>query len=247
MDGVMTEGYGQPFGEPLGAGNARAMSTRVVRIADIAIPEIRRDNPPLETTGVFRWEDAFVITLHLRDRPNHQFWEDGPRALVCGFWASESCLHDLKRAPSAVLDKPCHTMFLYLPRGRRDAIADEANVPRICDLNQPGTAANDAKTFSFGSLLPALTYPDQAIRLFVDHVLLAAGVDNAQTHGGMRPVSRLVLGGRAPPAGATSEGDRRQSRWRAGQGAGAGMPVIKRPVFASVSPFLGNGGAQQAI
>jgi hypothetical protein len=138
-------------------------------------------------------------------------------------------------------------MFLYLPRGRRDAIADEANVPRICDLNQPGTAANDAKTFSFGSLLPALTYPDQAIRLFVDHVLLAAGVDNAQTHGGMRPVSRLVLGGRAPPAGATSEGDRRQSRWRAGQGAGAGMPVIKRPVFASVSPFLGNGGAQQAI
>jgi AraC family transcriptional regulator len=200
MDGVMTEGYGQRFGERLRVENARAMVARVLRNADMAVTEIRCDNPPLELTGAFQREDAFVITLHLRDRPNHEYWEEGRRALVCDFRAGDICLHDLKRNPSALLDKPYHTLFFYLPRVALDAIADEANVRRIRDLSyRPGAAVNDATISSLGSLLlPALRYPDQANRLFVDHVLLAAGVHIAQTYGGMRPVSRLVRGGLAP-------------------------------------------------
>jgi AraC-like DNA-binding protein len=200
MDGVMTEGYGQRFGERLRVENAPAMVTRVLRNADMAVTEIRCDNPPLEMTGAFQREDAFVITLHLCDRPNHEYWEDGRRALVCDFRAGESCLHDLKRDPSALLDKPYHTLFFYLPRGALDAIADEANVPRIRDLRyKPGAAVNDATISSLGNLLlPALRYPDQANRLFVDHVLLAVGVHIAQTYGGMRPMSQPTRGGLAP-------------------------------------------------
>jgi AraC-like DNA-binding protein len=151
-------------------------------------------------SGAFQREDAFVITLHLRDRPNHEYWEDGRRALVCDFRAGESCFHDLKRDPSALLDKPYHTLFFYLPRVALDAIADEANAPRIRDLScKPGAAVNDATISNLGSLLlPALSHPDQANRLFVDYVLLAVGAHIAQTYGGMRPVSRLVRGGLAP-------------------------------------------------
>jgi AraC-like DNA-binding protein len=47
-------------------------------------------------------------------------------------------------------------------------------------------------------LLPALSDPDQANRMFVHHVLWAVGVHVAQTYGGMRPVSRSVRGGLAP-------------------------------------------------
>ena len=200
MDGVMTEGYGQRFGERLQVKNAPAIVTRTLRNADIAVTEIRCDNPPLEMTGAFQREDAFVITLHLRDRPNHEYWEDGRRALVCDFRAGDICLHDLKRDPSALLDRPYHTLFFYLPRVALDAIADEANVPRIRDLSyKPGAAVNDATISSLGSLLlPALRHPDQANRLFVDHVLLAVGVHIAQTYGGMRLVSRPVRGGLAP-------------------------------------------------
>jgi len=153
----------------------------------------------MEMTGAFQREDAFVITLHLRDRPKHEYWEDGRRALVCDFRAGDICLHDLKRDPSALLDKPYHTLFFYLPRVALDTIADEANVPRIRDLSyKPGAAVNDATISSLGSLLqPALSFPDQANRLFVDHVLLAVGVHIAQTYGGMRPVPRLVRGGLA--------------------------------------------------
>ena len=200
MDDVMTEGYGQRFGERLRVENAPAMVTRALRNADMAVTEVRCDNPPLEMSGAFQREDAFVITLHLRDRPYREYWEGGRRALVCDFRAGESCLYDLKRDPAAFLDKPYHTLFFYLPRVALDAIADEANVPRIRDLSyKPGAAVNDATISSLGSLLlPALRHPDQANRLFVDYVLLAVGVHIAQTYGGMRPVSRLVRGGLAP-------------------------------------------------
>jgi AraC family transcriptional regulator len=138
--------------------------------------------------------------LHLRDRPNREYWEGGRRALVCDFRAGESCLYDLKRDPAAFLDKPYHTLFFYLPRVALDAITGEANAPRIRDLScKPGAAVNDVVISSLGSLLlPALRHPDQANRLFVDYVLLALGVHVAETYGGMRPVSRLVRGGLAP-------------------------------------------------
>jgi AraC family transcriptional regulator len=200
MDGAMTEAYGQRLGERFRVENAPAMVTRALRTADIAVTEVRCDNPPMEMTGAFQREDAFVVTLYLRDFPNREYWEDGRRALVCDFRAGDICLHDLKRNPSALLDKPYHTLFFYLPRAALDAIADEANTPRIRDLSfKPGAAVNDVTIASLGNLVrPALSHPDQANRLFVDHVMLALGVHIARTYGGMRPASRLARGGLAP-------------------------------------------------
>jgi AraC-like DNA-binding protein len=171
-----------------------------LRTADIAVTEIRRDNPLPEMSGSIQQEDAFAVALHLRDRPNREYWEDGRRASVCDVRAGESCLHDLKRGPSALLDKPYHVLSFYLPRAALDAIADESNAPRVGDLSyKPGAGVNDVTISGLGSLLlPALSHPDQANPLFVDHVLLAVGVHIAQTYGGMRPVSRPVRGGLAP-------------------------------------------------
>ena len=145
-------------------------------------------------------EDAFLIALQLRDFPNREYWEDGRRASVCDLRAGESCLHDLKRVPTALFDKPYHSLAFYLPRTALDAIADDANAPRIRDLSyKPGAGVNDVTISGLGGLLlPALSHPDQANPLFVDHVLLAVGVHVAQTYGGMRPMSRPVRGGLAP-------------------------------------------------
>jgi len=119
---------------------------------------------------------------------------------VCDLRAGESCLHDLKRDPTAFPDKAFHSLIFYLPRAALDAIADDANASRICDLSyEPGAGVNDVTISGLGGLLlPALSHPDQANPLFVDHVLLAVGVHVAQTYGGMRPMSRLARGGLAP-------------------------------------------------
>jgi AraC family transcriptional regulator len=196
----MTEAYGQRLGEALRVENAPAIVTRALRTADIAVTEIRCDNPLPEMSGSIQQEDAFLVALQLRDFPTHKYWEDGRQAPVCDLRAGESCLYDLKRDPAVLLDKPYHSLHFYLPRAALDAIADDANAPRIRDLSyEPGAGVNDVTISGLGSLLlPALSHPDQANPLFVDHVLLAVGVHIAQTYGGMRPMSRPVRGGLAP-------------------------------------------------
>jgi AraC family transcriptional regulator len=200
VDGVMTDAYGQRLGERLQVENAPAVVTRALRNAEIAVTELRCDNPPSKLSGVIQREDAFAASLHLRDFPNREYWEDDRRASVCDLRAGESCLLDLKRGPTALLDKPYHILFFYLPRASLDAIADEIRAPRIRDLSyKPGAGVNDVTISRLGCLLlPALSHPEQANPLFIDHVLLALGVHVAQTYGGMRPESRPVRGGLAP-------------------------------------------------
>jgi AraC family transcriptional regulator len=196
----MTEAYGQRLGERFRLENAPAIVTRALRTADIAVTEIRCDNPLPEMSGSSPPEDAFVVGLKLRDFPAHKYWEDGRLTLVRDLRAGESCLHDLKRDPTVLLDKPYHTLAFYLPRAALDAIADDANARPIRDLSyKPGAGVNDVTISGLGSLLlPALSRPDQAHPLFVEHVLLAVGVHVAQIYGGMRPASRPARGGLAP-------------------------------------------------
>jgi AraC family transcriptional regulator len=200
MDGVMTEAYGQRLGERFRVENAPAIVTRALRTADIAVTEIRCDNPLPEMSGSIQQEDAFIVALNFRELLNREYWEDGRRASVCDLRAGETCLYDLKREPRSLLDEPYHSLIFYLPRAALDAIADDASAPRIRDLSyKPGAGVNDVTISSFGSLLlPALRHSDQANPLFVDHVLLALGVHIAQTYGGMRPISRPARGGLAP-------------------------------------------------
>jgi AraC family transcriptional regulator len=196
----MTGAYGRRVGEALRFEHAPAIVTRSLRTAEISVTEIRCDGPLPETSGPIQQEDAFVVGLKLRDFPAHKYWEDGRLTPVRDLRAGESCLYDLKRNPTILLDKPSHSLAFHLPRAALDAIADDANAPRIRDLSyEPGAGINDLTISGLGSLLlPALSDPDQANPLFVDHVLLAVGVHIAQTYGGMRPMSRLARGGLAP-------------------------------------------------
>jgi len=196
----MTEAYGQRLGERFRVENAPAMVARAFCKGEIAVTELRCDRPSSEMSDSIRLEDAFLLTLHFLDIPNREYWEGGRRAPLYDLRAGETCLQDLKRDPTVRLDKPYHSLVFYLPRAALDAIADEANAPRVHDLSyKPGVGVNDVAISRLGSLLlPTLNHPDQATRLFVDHLLSAVGVHVAQTYGGMQPMSRLPQGGLAP-------------------------------------------------
>jgi AraC family transcriptional regulator len=199
MDGAMTEAYGQRLGERLRTENAPAIVTRSLRRADLAITEIQCDRPIPAVSDLIKQEDAYLIGLLLRDFPRKKCWEDGRQAPVYDLRAGETSIYDLTRNPTVLLDKPHHSLVFYLPRAALDAIADEANAPRIRDLSyKPGAGVNDVIIAKLGSLLlPALRRPEQANQLFVDYVLLALGAHIAQTYGGMR-TARPVRGGLAP-------------------------------------------------
>src|SRR5258708_8597865 len=113
MDGVMTEAYGQRLAEALRVENAPAIVTRALRTADMAVTEVRCDNPLPEMSGSIQQEDAFLVCLHLRDRPSRDYWLDGRRAPMCDLRAGESCLHDLKPHPQPSPHKPYPTLAIY--------------------------------------------------------------------------------------------------------------------------------------
>jgi AraC-like DNA-binding protein len=114
--------------------------------------------------------------------------------------AGEFMVHDLRRSPRMMVDKPVHSLLFYLPQTALDALADDANVPRVAELGyEPGVSVPDETVKSLGlSLLPALRAPEQVSRLFMDHLTVAVAAHIAQTYGGMQPHSSPVQGGLAP-------------------------------------------------
>ena len=191
--------YGEKLGERLRAKNASVIVTCVLQRAVIAATEIRSDHPNRGMSKSIPREDAFLVALQLRDYPRREYWEDGLPAPICDLHAGKSCFHDLKRDPIVLLDKPFHSVNFYLPRATFNAIAEDIDAPPIGDLHyKPGTGVADSTISNLGhSLLAAFGLPDQADRLFVDHVTLAIGVHVAQTYGGLRPISRPMRGGLA--------------------------------------------------
>jgi len=163
--------------------------------------------------------------------------------------AGQSCIHDLKRDPVARLDKPHHVLFYYLPRGALDAIADDADAPQIGDLNHKPVGIDDDTISSLGRvLLPALSHPDRANQLFVDHILLALGIHVAQTYGGMRPPVTTDPGWTRCMAGEARQGNsqRQPRRSCATQGGGSSVRSIGELFLACVSPLHGSHTAQLA-
>ena len=191
-----SEGYGQGLADRLRAEQAHAIVTRVLRTTDMAVTQTRCDVPVGKDMSSHQREDAFFVTLTFRDYPGREYWEDGRLISVSDVRAGQTCIHDLKRGPSALIDKPFDVLFFYLPRRTLEAIAEDTESPRIGDLNHEPVAMDDTTIASLGmAVLPALSHPDQASQLFVDYVLFALGIHVARTYGGMRALSPPIRGG----------------------------------------------------
>jgi hypothetical protein len=118
LDRVMSDAYGHRLGERLRVENAPAIVSRALRTADIAVTEIRCDNPSSEMSGSIQQEDAFLVALLLRDFPHHEYWEDGRRAPVCDLRAGEIIFWDLKRDRPVSSTSPI-TLWVFICRVRR--------------------------------------------------------------------------------------------------------------------------------
>lgn len=190
-----SEAFGDKFGDKFGLETAPVLITRTLRSAEIAVTEIRSENPRIGLTDPIAREDAYLVGLQIRDYPDHDYWEDGKYISRTSLHAGETVLYDLKRDPVVLIDKPFHSVHFYLSRTALDAIADDAEAQPIGELAyQPGAGIADQVIADLGmSLLFAFARPEQASCVFVDHVTLAVGVHVAHSYGGMR-VRRRVPG-----------------------------------------------------
>jgi AraC-like DNA-binding protein len=201
LDSPVTKGvYGPNLGGKFGAEDAPFIVTRTLQRGEVAVTEVCVDRPLGRLSNPIPRVDAYMICLLLRDLPSNSYWEDGREVSVVSLRAGETTIHDLRREPLALMDKPIHSLLCYIPHAALNALADQASVPHISELRYtPGEGIFDETIKHIGlSLLPALRAPERVSRLFTDHVTLALAAHAAQTYGGMQMASRPLKGGLAP-------------------------------------------------
>ena len=244
-----SDGYGQRLANRLRAEQAHAIVTRVLRTADMAVTETRCDDPVPGLSHSIQREDAYLVDLTLRDFPNRKYWEDGRQMPVCDLRTGQVVFHDLKRDPVAFLDKPYHDLFFYLPRGSLNAIADDADAPRIGDLNHRPVAIDDSTISGLGMGGAAGAQPSRPGEPIVrrPHTLGAWGTCCSDVWRHATSVTAGPGWPRAMASEARQGNSLRQPRWScASQGGGSGVPLVGEPFLARVSPLHGGGAAQVA-
>lgn len=199
----MTEAgaYGQRHGKFLRMPDAPlSLMTRSLRGVELAATETRHDNPVPGLSGQFPAEDAYLVSLKLRDYRDCENWERGRFVARTDVRAGATYLYDLKRNPQFVIDKPFHSIFFYLPRSALDDTARQAGARHMGELTyQPGIGRDDAIVRHLGTaVLQALHRPDEANQLFIDHMMLALSAHVVQAYGQAQPGSRPARGGLAP-------------------------------------------------
>src|SRR5260370_2516607 len=131
---AMAGAYGRNLGTKYGAEDAPAIVTRSLHSTEIAVTEICVHRPPGRLSDPIPRVDAYMICLMLRDIPNNSYLEEGRQFSSYSLRAGEVTIHNLRREPLAVIDKPIHSLLCYIPSAALNALADQANGPRITEL-----------------------------------------------------------------------------------------------------------------
>lgn len=192
--------YGQRLGRGFRVKEAPVLITRSLRSAELAVTEVRNDNPTPDLSGSLPAEDAYLVSLKLRDYPACECWEEGRYVAKEDIRAGATYLYDLKRDPRYVIDKPFHSLFFYLPHSAFGDIARQPGAPRVGELSYaPGVGHDDGIVRHIGATLQqGLHRPDETNQLFVDHMMLALAAHVAQAYGGLKPAAEPNRGGLAP-------------------------------------------------
>lgn len=174
--------------------------TRILRGAEIAATETRDDEPEARLSGTLKPEDAYLISLKLRDYPDCEIWERGKYVMNTDVRAGATYLYDLKRDPRYLINKPFHSLFFYLPRSALDGISEQCRSKRVGNLNcKPGIGHDDAVIRHLSATLQnSMRRPEEANQLFIDHMMLALTAHVARAYGDMPLGTEPPRGSLAP-------------------------------------------------
>lgn len=195
-----TGAYGERLGALLRLDEVPpTLMTRSLRNTEIVATETRNDNPVLGLSGSFAAEDAYLVSLKLRDYPECEIWEQGRHLTKADVHAGTTYLYDLKADPRYVIDKPFHSLHFYVPRSALDGLADQSGARRIDALDCSPVGHDDAIVRHIGVCLgDGLRRPDEVNQLFIDHMMLALTAHVAATYGGYRHKAGTGRGALAP-------------------------------------------------
>src|SRR5260370_8661169 len=171
---------------------------KTIQKNSLAATRCQLDMPFDTVTNPSPRDDAYMIVIQIHGKNSRELWLDGRPIKTEPLHAGGVVFHDLRQCPQFYFHDPLASVTFHLPRKTLDAIADDANAPRISDLKfTPGVGVMDHVVQALTRLLlPAFDTPGQVSQLFADHISLALGAHIAQTYGGVRsgaPARRAAL------------------------------------------------------
>jgi AraC-like DNA-binding protein len=172
---------------------------KTIQKNSLAATRCQLDMPFDTVTNPSPRDDAYMIVIQIHGKNSRELWLDGRPIKTEPLHAGGVVFHDLRQGPRFYFHDPLDSVNFHLPRKTLDAIADDANAPRISDLKfTPGVGVMDHVVGELTRLLlPAFDNPDQVSQLFADHISLALGTHIARAYGGMRSVAAASRGGLA--------------------------------------------------
>ncbi|MGY8669269.1 AraC family transcriptional regulator [Bradyrhizobium sp. UFLA05-109] len=178
--------YGQQLAEALHVGRARTFVTKpILQRSGIAVTEVRRDHPQNGYTSPVPLEDAFLVTLNIRDWPKRILWIDGKPVSALPLKAGSSNIFDLRRKYIGYGASSFHMMSFYLPRAVLNSIGElEGTRPIDGFAHDPRRGIDDTVIRELGlSLFPAFQRPGETNTLFVDHITTAIAAHVLHAYG----------------------------------------------------------------
>ena len=106
------DAFGRRLGEKFGLDDVPYIVTRSLQSAEMAVSELRIDKPLDRLSDPIVRQDAYALSLILRDQPNTSNWEDEREVAMKTIRAGECTVHDLRRSPMVLIDKPLHAVLL---------------------------------------------------------------------------------------------------------------------------------------
>jgi AraC-like DNA-binding protein len=189
------------LGKLVGAEAPATLGIELFEKSKVAVTRVTWDERPEGRYAQMQREDAFLVCLELRDLPVHPYWVDGKTTDIPEIRSGQFTLLDLRLAHASELRDAIDCLATYVPHAALKAFADEHETPVVDALDiQPAVAIDDPVVLALGAaLLPALNRPEEANRLFLDHVAMAFIAHMTAAYGdkASKP-QRFPRGGLAP-------------------------------------------------
>ena len=130
---------------------------KTIQRNSLAATRCRLDAPFDETTNPPPREDAYMIVIQIRGKNSRELWLDGKPIKTEPLGAGGVVFHDMRQSPRFYFHDPLDSVNYFLPRKILDTIADEADAPRISDLNfTPGVLTGEGHAMIAATLLPRI-------------------------------------------------------------------------------------------
>ncbi len=190
--------YGKRIDKHFRLTSSPAVTAETPHKVKLAVTRLASRVPLAERTTQGPSRRAYLINVHLQrsqsivwlaGRPVH----DNPHRGVGGIGIS-----DLEQLPTVQINTPFDFLSFYIPRAALDELTEEQGVRSIESLSCPSGIADATAYHLARAVLPALSRPEHACKLFIDHVFLALRSHLVHTYGKV-PVSPFLERGKLAP------------------------------------------------